>query len=110
MVDRVWLASRPAWTGPDGVEWRRRRRWLSEREAHRFAMRPTAAVAVEHSGSDDLTWLAPEARAAYWESDVAGHVDDGRSAVPGNRRGLTYHVSTWTGHDGRRLVLLSEMC
>jgi hypothetical protein len=73
-------------------------------------MRAASAVAVEHSGTHELAWLATEERASFWQAHAAGHVDDLQRPVPANEYGFTYHVSTWKNATGRRLVLLSEMC
>ncbi|WP_137816559.1 hypothetical protein [Gandjariella thermophila] len=83
---------------------------MNERDARRLVMRAASAVAVEHSGTHELTWLAPEHRASFWEAHAGGHVDDREDPVPANEDGFTYHVSTWKNATGQRLVLLSEMC
>jgi hypothetical protein len=110
MEESAWRPSRAQWTAPNGAVWQRQERWLNERDARRFVRRAATAVAVEHSGTHGLTWLAPEERATYWEAHAAGHVDDRERPVPANEDGITYHVSTWKSATGQRLVLLSEMC
>lgn len=85
-------------------------RWLGERDARRFVLRKSGSVAVEQSGSHDLTWLAPENRHENWDAHASGHIDDRDQPASPNRMGVTYHVSTWKSDTGERLVLLPEMC
>lgn len=110
MHNAVWRPSRPHWTASDGVVWKRQSRWLTEREAKRFVMRATGAVAIEHSGTHELTWVVPGERAAFWDAHAAGHVDGRDQPVAVNSQGVTFHVSVWKSATGERLVLFSEMC
>jgi hypothetical protein len=109
----TWLPARPSWTDAAGTVWTRASPGqLTEAAARRFARRSSTRVALEHTppGTADVQWLDPESQKAWWDRCIAGHVENGTDRCTPDQDGLTYHVSSWRDPDGRRLLLISEIC
>jgi hypothetical protein len=48
--------------------------------------------------------------ATAWDRHIGGHVDDGTGRCSPDQRGFTYQVSSWRDRQGRRMILISEVC
>jgi hypothetical protein len=112
-MEDEWRPARATWTDADGVEWsREHRRWLTEGDARRLVLRDSTIVAIERfPDQPELQLLEHAVRRTYWHDHVKGHFDDGTGGpVPANGQGVVYRGTSWTDDQGRRLVLLSEIC